>query len=121
MVGEAKRSVIVEAPVNGKPTQLDITVEMKSACESILGPLCETMLDLITRVEPEYQKMVRNNVILAGGSSLISGLPAALEEALGELGGGKASVVQDPVFAGSDGGLAIAYDATESDWKNLTL
>jgi hypothetical protein len=29
--------------------------------------------------------------------------------------------VKDPIFAGSDGGLAIARDATSSDWDKLSL
>ena len=120
-VGEAKQPVIVSAPVKGKATELDITAEMRAACESILAPVCETMLDLLTRVEPEYQAKVRNNVILAGGTSLIVGLSQAIEKALAELGGGHATVVKDPVFAGSDGGLAIARDASSSDWEKLSL
>ena len=120
-VGEAKQPVIVSVPVKGKATELDITGEMRAACESILAPVCETMLDLLTRVEPEYQAKVRNNVILAGGTSLIVGLSEAIEKALAELGGGHATVVKDPVFAGSDGGLAIARDASNSDWEKLSL
>jgi len=120
-VGEAKQPVTVSVPVKGKATELDITGEMRAACESILAPVCETMLDLLTRVEPEYQGKVRNNVILAGGTSLIVGLSQAIEKALAELGGGHATVVKDPVFAGSDGGLAIARDASSSDWEKLSL
>ena len=120
-VGEAKQPVSVSVPVKGKATELDITGEMRAACESILAPVCETMLDLLTRVEPEYQAKVRNNVILAGGTSLIVGLSQAIEKALAELGGGHATVVKDPVFAGSDGGLAIARDASSSDWEKLSL
>jgi rod shape-determining protein MreB len=120
-VGEAKQPVVVSVPVKGKATELNITAEMRAACESILAPVCETMLDLLTRVEPEYQSKVRNNVILAGGTSLIVGLSQAIEKALAELGGGHATVVEDPVFAGSDGGLAIARDASSSDWEKLSL
>ena len=61
------------------------------------------MIDLLSRVEPEYQDQVRNNIILAGGSSLIP-VPDALEKACSELGGGRVTVVKDPIFAGSDGG-----------------
>lgn len=120
-VGEPKKRVIVTAPVRGKPTELDITDEMRTACESILPPLAETMVDLLSRVEPEFQEKVRNNIILAGGTSLIAGLAESLQQHLGELGGGRVSVVKDPVFAGSDGGLAIASDATSSDWAGLSV
>ncbi len=120
-VGEPKGRVVVSVPIKGKATNLDITDEMKAACESVLPAICETMTDLLSRVEPEYQEKVRNNVILAGGSSLIAGLADAIQKALAELGGGQASVVKDPVFAGSDGGLAIARDASTSDWEKLSL
>lgn len=120
-VGEPKGKVVVSVPVRGKATDIDITNEMRVACESILPPVCETMTALLTKVEPEFQSKVRNNIVLAGGSSLISGLPEALGKALEDLGGGRATVVKDPVFAGSDGSLAIARDASSSDWDKLSL
>ena len=120
-VGEPKERVMVSVPVKGKATDIDITQEMRAACESILPPVCETMTTLLMKVEPEYQDKVRNNIILAGGTSLIAGLPEAITKALNDLGGGRATVVTDPVFAGSDGSLAIARDATTADWDKLSL
>jgi rod shape-determining protein MreB and related proteins len=120
-VGEPKDHVMVTVPVKGKATELDITQELRAACESILPPVCETMTTLLTRVEPEFQDKVRDNIILAGGTSLISGLSEAVTKALSDLGGGRATVVKDPVFAGSDGSLAIARDASTSDWEKLSL
>ena len=120
-VGEPKERVMVTVPVKGKATDIDITQEMRAACESILPPVCETMTTLLMKVEPEYQDKVRNNIILAGGTSLIAGLPEAITKALNDLGGGRATVVTDPVFAGSDGSLAIARDATTADWDKLSL
>lgn len=118
-VGEPKGSVVVEAPVRGKPTSLEITAEVRKACESLVGPLSETMLDLLSRVDPEYQQRVRNNIVLAGGGSQIPGLAAALERTLEDVGGGKVRAVEDPVFAGANGSLAIAADAPEGDWERL--
>jgi rod shape-determining protein MreB and related proteins len=118
-VGKPKGRVTVEAPVKGKPTELDITAELRTACESLVGPVSETMMDLVARVEPEYQQRVRQNVVLAGCCSLIGGLPEALQASLEEFGGGRVSRVTDPVFAGSDGGLSIATDAADSDWEKL--
>lgn len=120
-VGEPKARVMVSVPIKGKATEVDITSEMRTACESILPPVCETMTTLLTKVEPEFQSKVRNNIVLAGGSSLIAGLPEVLGNALQELGGGRATVVKDPVFAGSDGSLALARDASSSDWEKLSL
>lgn len=118
-VGQLSGKIVVTAPVQGKPTKFDITEEMRMACSSLVAPVVEAMLDLVSRVEPEYQAKVRNNIILTGGSSLISGLGATLQEALLDVGGGKVRVVKDPAFVGADGGLAIATDAPDSDWETL--
>lgn len=119
-VGEATEKVVVKAPAHGKTQQIDITDEIRLACESLVAPFSETLLDLLAAVEPEYQEKVRQNVILSGRGSRIRGLAGALEKTLADLGGGKVTLVDDPVFAGALGGLAIALDADESDWERLT-
>ncbi len=58
-------------------------------------------------------------MILAGGGSQIPGLSAALQNALAEFGGGHVKRVEDPVYAGASGGLAIALDAPDGDWEQL--
>ena len=119
-VGEPTQRAVVTAPVKGVPTEIDLTNEIKTACETLLSPTVETMLDLLSRVEPEFQERVRNNVILSGGGGLIRGLPQALEKALQQVGGGRVKYMEDPVFIGSDGGLALALDAPDTDWEKLS-
>ena len=119
-VGKRPDRIKVTAPVRGVPTELDITEEVRAACETLVAPTIETMLDLLSRVEPEFQERVRNNIILSGGGGLITGLPEALEEALKQVGGGKVTFMEDPVFVGSDGGLALALDAPDMDWDKLS-
>ena len=120
-VGEPKRRVVVSTSADGKPVEVDITDDMRAACESIVAPVAEAVRDLVARVEPEYQQRVLNNIILSGGTGLIEGLPEALKGALSELGKAQVKLVKDPVFAGSDGGLAIAQDASDDDWEKLSL
>ena len=120
-VGEAAARVIVTVPTHARPTQVDITEEMRRACELLLPPITHTMCALLARVEPEYQEQVRQQIILAGGSSQIAGLRASLEHALLQVGGGQVTVVEDPVFAGSHGGLTLALEAAEADWEALSL
>lgn len=119
-VGTPKEKVLVRVPVDGKPTQIDITEPMRNACEALVPPVVETMLDLISRVDPEYQERVRQNVILTGGTGLIQGLGERLEAELEQVGGGRVRVVKDPIYVGSNGGLAIAQDAPEGDWDRLS-
>jgi rod shape-determining protein MreB len=118
-VGKAKKPVKVTVPVAGRPTEIDITEEMKLACESVVPPVAETMLDLVAAVEPEYQEKVRQNIILAGGSSAIPGLANSLKRSLETFGGGEIRLANDPLYVGSDGGLALANDAPRSDWEKL--
>jgi rod shape-determining protein MreB len=119
-MGKNPNPVVVSVPVGGKPSEIDITEEMRQACEALGPPVAETMLDLIAAAESEYQEQVRNNVILAGGSSAIPGFGAFLANSLREFGGGKIRKVKDPVFVGADGGLALAKDAPKSDWEKLS-
>jgi rod shape-determining protein MreB and related proteins len=118
-VGPPQGRVMVTVPVAGKPTEIDITDAMRSACEALVPKLVETMLDLISRVDPEYQHQVRQNVVLTGGTGLIRGLGERLEAELEQIGGGRVRVIKDPVYVGSNGGLAIAQDAPEGDWDKL--
>jgi rod shape-determining protein MreB and related proteins len=118
-VGEPPTPVMVTVQVGARSTPVDITAEMRRACESLVAPIAETMLDLLAKVEPEYQDRVRHNVVLAGGGSLIPGLAPRLTEILDEVGGGAVRTVNDPVFAGSNGSLALALDASEGEWEVL--
>jgi rod shape-determining protein MreB len=119
-VGEPRGPVVVSVQKGAKGVSVDITSEMRRACESLLAPVSEAMIDLLAKVEPEYQERVRHNIILAGGGSQIPGFAGALEKILAEYGGGAVRVVEDPVFAGSNGSLAIALDAMETDWESLS-
>lgn len=117
-IGESKNEVHVEIPVGGKPTMHDITSEMRRACESILPGLDETLLELIAKFDPEFQKKVRNNIILAGGGSQIKGLCNHIEQVLKEYGPCHVQTVSDPLFGGADGALALANDMPAEYWEN---
>src|SRR5882672_6607079 len=88
-IGDSIEPVVVNVSVGGVPTKIDITSEMKTACEAIVPPIVETVLDLLAGVEPDFQERVRRNVILAGGGSLIRNLGPRIQCALEKIGGGK--------------------------------
>jgi rod shape-determining protein MreB and related proteins len=119
-VGDSpKDPIVVTVPVKGVPTDVDITDEMRIACESLVPPIVETTFALLAEVEPEFQERVRRSVTLAGGGGLIRNLGPKLQCALEKVGGGVVTVVEDPTFAGSDGCLAIAREAPNADWDKL--
>jgi rod shape-determining protein MreB len=114
-----RMSVKVEVPVGGKVTSLTITDEVRQACSGILAPLVETAVDLIARYEPEFQEKVRQNIYLAGGGSQLVGLAEAIEEELSEYGPCTVKTVDDPLYAGANGALALAQDMPEEYWEDM--
>lgn len=118
-VTEAAEPVVVRFPVNGKPTPFNVTAEIRKGCGRIVQPIVEAVDRLISTFDPEFQDRLRNNVILAGGGSGIHGLDRAIEEALQPYGGGRVRPVQEPVYAGANGALKIAYDMPAEAWEQL--
>lgn len=118
-VGESKRRVKIEAPVEGRVTEFDITEEMRKACESPLPAIVETAIDLIGSFDPEFQASVRKNIVIAGGGSQLKGLDAYLVEAMKEFAPATLTCITDPLYAGADGALQLATDMPEEFLEKL--
>jgi rod shape-determining protein MreB and related proteins len=118
-VGKAGSPVRVKAPVDGKFVELDLTDEVRQACERLLPPIIETAIDLISRYDADFQEQVRRNVYLAGGGSQIKGIAEAIEGGLKPYGAFRVTPVEDPLFAGADGALALAQDMPEEYWEEM--
>jgi rod shape-determining protein MreB len=118
-VGNTVDQVKVEIPVEGKPKIHDITKEMKRSCESILPPIIETITEMIARVDPEFQKKIRGNIVLAGCGSQIGGISEYIKGELKDYGACQVSTVDDPLFAGASGALALAQEMPKRYWKKL--
>lgn len=118
-VGENSSKVKVKFPVDGKIGEHDVTEELRQSCERILPPIVETMTDLISRYDPDFREQLARNVYLAGGGSQIKGIAKALEDALKEYGTFRITIVEDPLFAGADGALALAQEMPEEYWEEM--
>jgi len=119
-VARLMEPIVVELPVNGKPTSFDITADLQNACRAIIAPIVEGMGQLISTFDPEFQGRLKNRVLLAGGGSQIAGLDKAIEEEMRErLGGGRVLRIEEPVYGGSNGALKIAHDMPEEFWEKL--
>lgn len=119
-VGSNSRKVALNLTVDGRPEEVDLTDDLRESCESILPPIVETVTDLISRYEPEFQEQVRRNVYVAGGGSQIKNIDKQLEDALSDYGSYKITTVDDPLFAGADGALALAQDMPEEYWEDMS-
>ena len=77
-------------------------------------------MSAVSTFDPEFQKRLKNRVLLAGGGSQIRGLHLAIErEMQKQLGGGKCVRIQEPVYGGSNGALKIAHDMPAEFWNEL--
>ena len=130
MVREAKERLSFVNDVNdkavvtwpndqGKPTQFDITKELKEACRSIVPDIVHGLRKLVSSYDAEFQKRMLQNIVLAGGGSQLRGLDRLIEEELVQYGGGKVTKVHEPVFAGANGALKLAQDMPEDYWKEV--
>ncbi|HHT9118153.1 MAG TPA: MamK family actin-like protein [Candidatus Hypogeohydataceae bacterium YC38] len=119
-VSDTNDRVVVKVPVDGKPRVIDITEECRQACKAIVPPILEAAGNLIATYDPEFQESILKNVILAGGMSQLKGLDKLIEEGLEEFGGGKVCRVEEPIYAGANGSLKLAYDMPESFWRQIT-
>lgn len=118
-VGDNKKDIIVELPVNSSILKLSVTKELKQACESILPDIVSGISKLISTYDPDFQDILRSNIYLAGGGSQIMNLPGLLENNMVLSGGGKVSIFKDPVYGGADGALKLAMDMPPEFWQTI--
>jgi rod shape-determining protein MreB len=116
-VGNLAEPVDVGIVIGGKMARHDIKEEMRRACESIVPPIVETIVELIAKMEPEFQEKTKKNIVLGGGSSLIRGLASYLEKQLSDFGQYYIRSVSDPFFGGADGALKLAQDMPARYWE----
>jgi rod shape-determining protein MreB len=118
-VSDARDKIEVTAPINGKPTPLDITKEMRQACDILVPPIVEGIQKLVASFNPEFQEKLRHNVLLSGGGGLMRGLNKRIEEAMQAIGGGRVTIVDEPLYAGANGALQLALDMPGEYWQQL--
>jgi len=120
-VGDARDPVHVELPVNGKPTRFEIGAEMRAACRTIVPPMVDAIHQLIASFDPDFQSRLKNNALLGGGGSQMSGLRDMLEAEMKErLGEGRVVRVDEPTYGGANGALKIAHDMPPEFWEKLS-
>lgn len=119
-VRETVQPIVVQIPIAGKPTEIDITQSMRAACRTLIGPILDGLEKLISTYDPEFQDRLKDNVLLGGGGSQIDGLGDALEIAMRDrFGRGAVTTVEEPIYAGANGALKIAHDMPAEYWEKL--
>jgi rod shape-determining protein MreB len=114
------KPVVVEVTVEGKPLRVDISSCIQKSCEMIVDDLADAARKLISTFDPEFQPDLKQNIILAGGGSLIQNLDIYLTQKLNMLGKVNIKKVANPIEAGAKGALALAMDVTDDFWRGLS-
>ena len=118
-VSDAKDTIEVSLPVNGKPVMHDITEELRQACSLLVKPIVDGIHKLVSTFDPEFQEKLRHNVLLSGGGGQLDGLPKRVTEGLNAVGGGMVTRVDEPLYAGASGALKLAMDMPAEYWQQL--
>lgn len=119
-LGDPSERVMIDLPVDGKPTSFDLTDHIRGACSILVQPIVDGLKKLIASYDPEFQHKLRQRVVLAGGGSMIRGLDTAIEAAMAEhMGGGKVMKIEEAIYAGANGALKIAHDMPQEYWEDL--
>ena len=120
-VGKENSPISVNFPMAGRTNSVEITSELRRACESIMPDILQTVKQMISSYDPEFQNDIRKNVILAGGCSQIKNLKDFVEDNMKSFGGGSVTVVSDPVYSGADGALKLAREMPEGYWEEINI
>ena len=107
-VGGDTREAIVELSVEGKKQVVDIGDLVQEACESIIPKIGNGIKQIVAGADPEYQPILRNNVIISGGGSLIDGLAARVADEISDIGDVNVWCIEDPIDKVATGALSLA-------------
>jgi len=119
-ITEGGDGVFIELPVKGKPTKYDVTNELRQACREIVPDIVEGIKKLVSTFDPEFQRGLKNNVVLAGGGSQIVGLRKEIANYMQEhLGYGRVVKEEEPLYAGANGALKLCKDMPDEYWHEL--
>ena len=118
-VTDSAQRALVTFPVDGVPTELDITREVREAVNLIVPEIVDGIRKLVATFDPEFQERIRSRVYVGGGGSQIYGLREAIAEGMKRIGGGNVMLVDEPVFAGANGALKLAREMPAQYWEKL--
>lgn len=112
--------VIEKLVIRGKEQTLELTEEVKKACEAIIPILMPNVIRLIEAQNSEDAEAVMSNIVITGGGNLIRNLGPTLERMLHDEGYKKARVRcvgKGYKVLVAEGAYKVARAARDDQWQ----
>tara|TARA_Y100000588_G_scaffold383793_1_gene473847 strand:+ start:1400 stop:2410 length:1011 start_codon:yes stop_codon:yes gene_type:complete len=119
-VGGDEREQMVELSVDGKKQIVDIGDLVQIACEELVPHLVRAVKAIVAGADPEYQNILRNNIILSGGGSLIEGIADRVADELADIGDVRVWACDDPMVRVSDGALKLSMVMPDDQYTAIS-
>ncbi|MDC3291374.1 rod shape-determining protein [Euryarchaeota archaeon] len=119
-VGGDEREQMVELSVDGKKQVVDVGDLIQIACEELVPHLVRTIKGIVSAADPEYQSLLRNNIILSGGGSLIDGLADRVADELADIGDVRVWCADDPMARVADGALKLSMVMPDDQYTAIS-
>ena len=113
------REMVVELSVDGKKQVVDVGDLVGIACTNLVPHVVNAIKGIVAGADPEYQPIMRNNIILSGGGSLIEGLADAVAEGLADIGDVSVWCAEDPITKVATGALALAEAMPDDQYTSI--
>ena len=118
-VGGDVRTVEVSLSVDGKSQNVDIGDLIQEACELLIPKLGNAIKRIVAEADPEYQPVLRNNIILSGGGSLIEGLAERIAREIADIGDVNVWCVENPLEKVAEGALMLAGEMPDDMYTSI--
>ena len=119
-VGGDEKEQMVELSVDGKKQVVDVGDLIQIACEELVPHLVKTVKGIVAGADPEYQPLLRNNIILSGGGSLIDGLADRVADELADIGDVRVWCADDPMVRVADGALNLSMVMPDDQYTAIS-
>jgi rod shape-determining protein MreB len=113
------REVMVELSVEGKKQVVDIGDLILESCKRIIPLVGSAIKKIVATADPEYQPILRNNIILSGGGSGIEGIADVMADEISDIGDVTVTCVEDPIERVAAGALVLAQDMPDEQYTSI--
>jgi len=118
-VSDTSDPIRVTLTTRGIPSEYDITDIMRESCLRMTQPIAGAIQELVGSFDPDFQRHLRENIVIAGGGSRLKGIDLAIEKSLRAYGGASVECVQDAEYCGCMGALKMCTEMPDEYWERI--